>query len=279
MQEKAMNIQPLSPELTEKVLSHLGITAVPKNLTFQFLDQLIHAYCRTVPWESASRIARRAAVLTIADCPRWPEEFWQTTLTKGTGGTCFESNYAYLAFLGALGYEGYLTLNNMGERIGCHSAIVIILNGQKWLVDAGYPVYASLPLSQRGVMVRTSQFLRYTIRPYGRHQYQIEQWPHPVLVGYTLVDQPVAVADYRARTVADYEENGLFLDAVIINKVIADELWRFNMRDRPWVLNRFKWGQRFDRELDGDAATAVAQHFNIDKEVVGQAFQIVNSKL
>lgn len=271
-------ITPLSPSLTKQVLAYLGVTAVPVEPDVQLLDLMMHAYCRKVPWESASRIVRRTAVAEQSARPRWPEQFWQEAMTNGTGGTCFESNGAYLALLTSLGFEGYLTLNNMGDTIGCHSAIVILWQGQKWLVDAGYPLYATLPSGAAGIMQRSSQFLHYRVRPDGRDRYQIEQWPHPNRVAYTLIDEPVSEAAYRARTIADYGQDGLFLDAVIINKIVGNEPWRFNMRERPWALNRFNWGKRTNQQLNGDPALAVAYHFGIDEAIVTQAFKIAISK-
>ncbi|MCP4359607.1 MAG: hypothetical protein GY796_16490, partial [Chloroflexi bacterium] len=149
----------LSTKLTNDILVHLGIMAVPQTPSIPFIDSLIHAYCRTVPWESAFRIVRRAAVTNPTNCPRWPDQFWREAIQKGSGGTCFESNYAVLTLLQALGIDGYLTINNMEDSIGCHSAIIIWLAGQKWLVDVGFPLYAPLPISPHGTMYRSSEFL------------------------------------------------------------------------------------------------------------------------
>ena len=63
-------------------------------------------------------------------------------MALGTGGTCYESNYSFFGLLRRLGYTGYLTLNDIGGAVGCHSAIVILLGGQKYLVDVGFPVHA-----------------------------------------------------------------------------------------------------------------------------------------
>lgn len=262
----------LTQTMTKSVLAYLGLTAVPETPDVPFLDQLMHVFSRTVPWESASRIVRRTAVAEPELCPRWPEKFWQDSIDLGTGGTCFESNYAYFALLKALGFEGYLTINNMGDTIGCHSAIVVLVEGQKWLVDAGFPIYVTLPMSANGMMHRRSSFLYYAIRPDGRRRYHIEQHPHPNRVAFTLIDEPVSEPDYRAHTMADYGAGGLFLDAVIMNKIVNDQPWRFNMRERPWALNRFEAGQRYDVEMISDPATAVARHFGIDEQMMQQAF-------
>lgn len=255
------------------ILTHLGVEKT--NPTQSFLEQLIAAYCRTVPWESVFRIVRRAETAETAQCPRWPEQFWQNAMVLGGGGTCFESNYAFFALLQSLGFDGYLTLNNMGDSIGCHTAIIIVLDGQKWLVDAGLPIYVPLPLSSRGIMHRSSPFLHYTIRPDGRSRYQIERRPHPKQIAFTLIDKPVDDATYQAATTADYGENGLFLDFVIVNKIINHQPWRFNMAERPWRLNRFEWGKRIDTEIEGDAAAAVAHHFGMKTAVVQQAFALI----
>ena len=257
-----------------EVLAHLGVPEMAA--TLPFLEQLLAAYYCTIPWESAFRIVRRAETNTPS--PRWPEQFWHEALTQGSGGTCFESNYAFFALLQSLGFAGYLTINNMGESIGCHTAIMILLEGQKWLVDAGLPLYAVLPIKSQEVVQRSSPFLDYTVRPDGRFHYQIERSPHPKPNAFTLIDEPVDDAAYRAATTADYGENGLFLDTVIVNKIINNQPWRFNMAERPWRLNRFDWGRRIDYEMAGDAATAVAEHFGLETAVVQKAFHIIAAR-
>ncbi len=134
----------LSPDWAMTVLAHLGVDA--GRPTLALVDALVEAYTRTVPWESAFRIVKRARTQNTRDCPRWPEEFWQDAIERGGGGTCFESNYAFFALLRAIGYEGYLTINNMATKVGCHTAIVLKLEGKPWLVDVGLPLFSPLPL-------------------------------------------------------------------------------------------------------------------------------------
>ena len=263
-----MSTNRLDATLTTEVLSFLGVTAAAP--TLPMLEALLATNYQTVPWESIFRIVRRAEQPT----PRWPAQFWQEAMTQGAGGTCFESNYAFFALLQTLGYKGYLTINNMGDSIGCHTAIVVILDGQKWLVDVGIPLYALLPISSRGVMHRSSPFLYYAVRPSTPNIYQIERHPHPKRNAFTLIDEPINDATYRAATANDYGKNGLFLDFVIINKVINNQPWRFNMAERPYALNRFERGQRFDTVLSGDIASQVAKHFGLETAVVQRAFAL-----
>lgn len=268
---RPMTSPPLDASVTKKVLAHLDVT--PAAPTTNLLDDLVTAYTRAIPWESASRIARRAARPETADCPRWPEEFWRQAITHGTGGTCFESNYAFFSLLRALGYEGYLTINNMGAQTGCHTAIVILLDGQRWLVDVGMPVYLPLPFGPDAAEPRRTPFHTYTVRPDGPGRYQVERAPHPNPNCFTLFDRPIPDATYRAATTADYEPTGYFNDRVILTKVIGDQIWRFNGVSPP-LMESFVYGGRADHPLAGNYAEEVAARFAINADIVRMALRV-----
>ncbi len=263
----------LNDDLTTAVLDRLGLP-LPERPDRALLDELIWRYTQTVPWESASRIARRAVLADTADCPRSAAQFWQDHLALGTGGTCFESNLAFFALLRALGYDGYLTINNMGTTQACHTAIVIRLDGAHWLVDAGLPLHRPLRVDPVAATRRATAVLDYSVRPDGPFTYQIEREPHPMRNAFTLVDLPVDGAAYWQATTNDYGRGGLFLDKVVVNKVLDGVVWRFNSTERPWHLERFAAGVRTDVVLEGDlaaVATAVAQRFGIDPGIVRAA--------
>lgn len=263
----------LPPDLHAAVLKRLHF--LPGKPDLPHLDRLVNAYVRTVPWESAFRIVKRAEQDVVDACSRWPEEYWQDHLRRGSGGTCFESNFAFSSLLHELGYKGYLTINDMQESIGCHTAIIVLLEGQKWLVDTGFPIYAPLPIESHSVSQRTTPFHQYTIRPEGDGRYQIERRPHPNWYAFTLIDRPVSLAEYRQATTADYGPNGHFLQRVIIHKILDEQMWRFNSSEKPPQLTRFGDGQRFDHPIDGNVATALAAKFSIDEVVVSRALDLI----
>jgi hypothetical protein len=267
----AQDTPPLPPDLTRAVLAYLGVPSAPP--TLDFLETLVAAYPRAVPWESAFRIAKRARTPNTADCPRWPDEFWSDAMARGGGGTCFENNYAFFSLLRSLGYEGYLTINNMEEKVGCHAAIVLHVNGERWLVDGGIPLYVPLRIDPSIPTRRDSPFHTYTVRPDGEGVYQVERTRHPKPNCYTLIDVPVPDAAYRAATTADYGTDGLFLDRVIITKVVNGLPWRFCSSETPLHLESFLDGQRADHPLNGDIAKIVAEHFGMDMATVRAALK------
>lgn len=272
-EQSGISTPALSPQLTGAVLSYLGVA--PGEPGLGLLNTLILAYSRRVPWESASRIVKRARVTSPAEAARWPDEFWQDAIRLGTGGTCFESNRAFFALLRSLGYNGYLTLNNMHESIGCHTAIVIQSQGERWLVDAGYPIHAALPLTSMPESQLDTSFGTYTLREIEPARYVVELRPLPKPYLFDLIDTPIDDAAYCDATINDYTETGLFLDRLIIRKLVDSQIWRFNSDEQPYHLQEFRDGQRIDHPITGDVPATLSDHFDIDLTVIATAFDLL----
>ncbi|MGD9891557.1 MAG: arylamine N-acetyltransferase [Dehalococcoidia bacterium] len=268
-----METPPLSPPSTRLALGHLDVT--PAATDRDTLAGLLDAYVRHVPWESASRIAKRAANKDTRDCPRWPDEFWSDAARFGTGGTCFESNYAFFSLLRALGYHGYLTINDMNATRGCHTAIIIRLDGERLLVDAGFPVHSLIALDEHEATQSASAYQTYTLQPEGDRRFTLTRGPHPAPYCFTLIDQPIADQDYRAATTADYGDAGLFLDQVIVTRVVDGRIWRFADREQPSRLAEFTGGSRTDHPIEGDIAATVGTRFGMDEAVLQRALAAI----
>jgi arylamine N-acetyltransferase len=268
-ERELMDTPPLSPASTRLALSHLGIT--PTTTDRDTLAALLDAYVHRVPWESASRIAKRAVIKDTRDCPRWPDEFWSDASRLGTGGTCFESNYAFFSLLRALGYEGYLTINDMNATRGCHTAIIIHLDGERLLVDAGFPVHCLITLDEHDATRSVSAYQTYTLRPEVDHRFTLTRGPHPAPYCFTLIDQPISDHDYRTATTADYGDASLFLDQVIVTRVVDGRIWRFAGREQPHRLAAFEGGDRIDHPIESDLAAAVGHRFGMNDAVLRRA--------
>ena len=166
----------LAPELTSHIVSYLG--CVREEPLVRYLNRLIRAYIRHVPWESVSRIVKQQTTSAIELCPRWPDEFWQEALEYGTGGTCFENNLAFFTLLNELGFDGYLTINDM-ENPACHTASIITLKGQKYLADVTIPIQCALPIYTNQITRPSNEFHHYTIRSESNYRYAVERSHHP----------------------------------------------------------------------------------------------------
>lgn len=267
----------LSPSLTTRIVTYLDVRPGRANRTT--LAALVAAYVRRVPWESAFRIARKHGGADGPVAARRPAEFWTDAMERGGGGTCFESNYAFFALLRALGFDGYLTVNDMGDTVGCHTAIVVTLGDTRYLADVGLPLHCPLPLDPTRTTRSRGPFHTYSARPDGAGSYVIERTRHPKRYVFTLRDKPIADADYFAASSADYGEGGLFLDRVIVTRVVGDRVVRFNSGEQPYRLESFTvTGLREDTTLDAaELAAILGEHFAMDAGVIDQALAAVGA--
>lgn len=232
-----MSYQLLRNSLMKEALDYLDSPIKAPSL--RYLNRLIQAYIRKVPWESISRIVKRHITPQTRDCPRWPEEFWQDAIRYGLGGTCFESSLAFYSLLVGLGYEGYLTVNDMGTARACHAAIVVLLNKQKYLVDVTIPVHYVVRINPNKTVRRQTSFQDFIIRPIDDNRYEVERTHHPKRNAFTLIDVPVSLAEYQGIVENDYTESGFFLKSVVMVKVIGGKTWRFFSDHKPYKLESF----------------------------------------
>ncbi|MCY3831824.1 MAG: arylamine N-acetyltransferase [Chloroflexi bacterium] len=261
----------MSNALAQRLLRHFELPAVPP-ADLATLRLLVERYTQTVPWESASRIVRRARLAESADCIVLGEAFWHEHLVHGAGGTCYESNYSFFALLRQLGYNGYLTINDIGGAVGCHSAIVVLLDGGKFLVDVGFPVHVVLPIDPHGQTSADSPIMNYSLEKEAGNLYRLRRDPPMRTDGFLLHDEPVGDADYRAIATHDYRpDGGQFLDAIVIQKVVGGQLWRFHSDLRPYVLQQFVEGERRDHDISADVAGGLADCFGIAREILSAA--------
>ena len=179
----------------------------PEIPSLDYLGRLQRAVKHHVPWESASRVVRAASVPALEDRPRRPAEFWQRAMIDRTGGTCFESDYAFGVLLRALGFDAAFRINDMPDHdaVACHAAVVVTIDDARYLADVGLgsPIECPLPLDVEGERVVHGGTERYRLRPETAETValsregacdDLENAPM-----YLLVDRPASDAEYDAR--------------------------------------------------------------------------------
>jgi len=263
--------QSLDNNLVQDILNYLECPG--KASTLRYLNRLIYAYIRKVPWESVSRVVKRYTTPKTEDCPRWPEEFWQDAIQYGFGGTCFESSLAFYSLLMVLGYEGYLTVNDMGDSRECHAAIVILLDGNKYLVDITIPVHASLRIDPYKTIKRKTAMFDYTLRPVAEDKYEVERSHRAGKYLFTLIDVPVNLSEYLAIVEDDYNEaTGRFLKSVVMVKVIDDKARRFFSDQKPHKLESFDRAGRVEKFIEpGTLPHELAEVFQMPEGSISDA--------
>ena len=267
----------ISNSLAMEILDYLGL---PLNApTLRYLNRLIHAYIRTVPWESVSRIIKRHTTPETKNCPRLPEVFWNDAMKYGYGGTCFESSLAFYSLLTALGYEGYLTVNDMGETRGCHAAVVIIIHGQKYLVDNTIPVHAAARIDPQNIVRRRTALFDYKLRPISENKYEVERSHRPSKNLFTLIDVPVSPLEYRMIMENDYLETGCFLKSVVMVKVVNEKAQRFFSDQLPYKLESFDRAGREEKIIEPESLShALAKVFQMPEDGISAALSWIQNQ-
>lgn len=268
-----MNTNDLDDKTVNEVLKYLDVPL--RKPTLGYLNLLIREYILRVPWESVSRIIRRHTTAEIENCPRLPNEFWREAMAHGFGGTCFESSLAFFSLLSALGFNGYLTINDMGEIRGCHAAVVVLLGEKKYLVDVTIPVHAAVRIDPNRTVTRRTPHYYFRVRPLQEKLYAVERSPYPHRNVFTLVDIPVNLTDYRAAVVDDYsDQNGRFLKCVVMVKEIDGQTRRFFSDRRPYALESFSRQGRTETDLEPESMVQrLAALFRIPENGILAAFR------
>lgn len=272
----------LEPDEVRAILDFLEVEReIPSR---SFLTRLQHAYKTHVPWETASRVVRAAEVEALEDRPRRPAEFWCLARDEGSGGTCFESDYAFWSLLAALDFDAHLHVNDMPQHGGVqhHAALSVALEDQRYLADVGMglELVAPIPLLASGRANVGSPDFRNELRRTATNRWRLEVHGDrerlrldPGLV-YEFVDRTWPVDEYDAHVVRDYGPHGLFLDAVRITRTNPDgTIVRFSP---PSTLLRFDGDGWSEDELpDGDRALQIADLVGMREDLLRRAFELV----
>ena len=131
-----------NPIPTDEILESLELPRSEPGIGY--LQALFARFNERVPFETASKIVRNAAVANPDEKPRWPAVFWSEHLESGAGGTCFARVAAFEALLSDLGFATRLALGRVQSDFD-HAALRITIDGREWIADVGFPLPVLLP--------------------------------------------------------------------------------------------------------------------------------------
>jgi arylamine N-acetyltransferase len=152
----------------EMFTEHFGIPVGDPDL--DMLRAIIQSYSN-IPYENLTKIIKKFTVPGTAQRLRGPEEVIGGFIERHTGGTCFSLTYCLGAILTKAGYECNPAMADM-KRPNIHCALVVRLNGRRYLIDPGYLLGEPVELSGAAVAVYTS-FGRVELRPRSGERYDL----------------------------------------------------------------------------------------------------------
>lgn len=134
-----------NPAWTARYLTLLGVEREAPSL--DALTRLVHAHVLAVTFENVTALLRwraHPAGPVPAPDPLALLDAWER---RRGGGVCFDITAMVLPLLTSLGYQAHLILGHISGPFG-HQAIVVHLDGRRYLVDLGNgaPLFAPIPL-------------------------------------------------------------------------------------------------------------------------------------
>ena len=132
------------------VLERLG---VEPGRDFAALTTLYEAWCRSIPFDNTLKLIHFSEQSSGRLPGSSAEEFFESWLELGTGGTCWAGNGALYELLADLGFAAERAIATMQPAPDTqrpnHGSVIVTIDGERWIVDAsilsGKPVRIEPP--------------------------------------------------------------------------------------------------------------------------------------
>ena len=126
------------------------------------LQAVVRAFAR-FPYENLTKIIKADSTEGEA-LLRTPAEVLHEHIATGAGGTCFSLTATLLHLLRALGWRAEPILADRSYGADTHCALLLLVDGDSYLLDPGFLILSPLRLAGAEVRVRTA-FNEVLLRP------------------------------------------------------------------------------------------------------------------
>lgn len=183
----------------------------------------LSAYFARLPFENISKLLKTEKALNGVEF-RFPDEILEDHLQWHLGGTCYSLTYFLIGILETYGYSAEPLLCHMNWRENAHTAVVVTLGEQRYLVDPGYLLHQPIPLRHETVR-RTRRAMEglelvykeaedhYALFTFRNGHYTRRYW---------FCDRPVDLIEYAQRWQESFRAP--LMDGICITQVTAEEM-------------------------------------------------------
>lgn len=112
-----------------------------------FLQNILKYYTR-LPYENISKILKLHNNFISGTHIRLPDEVIEDHAEFHFGGTCFSLTFYLQAILSTRGFLCYPVMAHTLNRLNVHTALIVLLNRRKYLVDPGYLLTQPMEIHQ-----------------------------------------------------------------------------------------------------------------------------------
>ncbi len=231
MSSHAHIISPPPPLLLDPFQHGEGVRHFLKNFqippqppAIYFLQKIIAAFAN-LPYENLSKILKFNRVgENERERLRFPEEIFEDHLRFHTGGTCFSLTFFLQSILLQQGFACYLIMGDMRAGRNIHCALVVLLEGFKYLLDPGYLLQRPMPLDPSKPRLYHNEFNGVELRFEAMAQsYDLFTFTRETMKWrYRFMDRPAPLDEFLRHWQASFHRNGMH--GLCLTRVHEDEL-------------------------------------------------------
>lgn len=230
------------------------------------LHKLVEAFSR-FPYENISKIIKLSQNLDKPYPIRLPEEVIENHLRDGLGGTCFSMSYTLQAILIQNGFECYPVMAHMRAGNNIHCALVVRVDGIKYLIDPGYLLGRPVELHHRRPAQFANEFSRVEVRFDPADQvYHLYTWTGPERKWrYRFVDRPTGPEEFLKHWQTSFHQNAMH--GICLNKTTSRGL----IYIRKTFMREITPQGRHNVNIKRSYHAAIEETFGISPDLVEQA--------
>jgi arylamine N-acetyltransferase len=221
-----------------------------------------------LPYENLSKIIKfHRHGGQEAERLRLPEEVIEEHLRMRLGGTCFSLTFFLQAILLHHGFLCYIVMGDMKVGKNIHCAMVVLLNGVKYLVDPGYLLRQPLAFDPNRPRLYHTEFTGVELRFNLAHEaYEVFTFNRQEMKWrYRFVDRPTPPEEFLQHWQASFHRNSM--NTLCLTRATDEELI-YIRKDFMRITN---WDGKRNVSIKGKCHAAIQQVFGIAPEYVEQA--------
>jgi arylamine N-acetyltransferase len=180
------------------------------NPDVELLKEILSHFSR-IPYENLSKIIKHHRFTDVSEKIRLPEEVMEDHARFHLGGTCFALTFFLESILKQHGYACYPVMADMRYGPNTHSAMIVLLDGVKYLADPGYLLNQPMELTTNRPRLYDTEFsgVELVFRP-ETSLYEIYTFRQDEIKWrYQFRDVPVSPEDFARLWASSFTWNGM----------------------------------------------------------------------
>lgn len=258
-------------ETRERFLKAFGIARdlAPTEMAQAIARAFVH-----LPYENLTKILKHAEAGSASNSRRLAKEVVGDHFEIGAGGTCFALTAAMVALLRSCGVDADPLLADRSYGPDTHSAVLVRLDGQPYLLDPGYLLTTPMPFSTDAQRQASTAFHDVLLQPKGAEKIELST----LQSGQTtprLVYRTAAVEPDRFARAWDASFDWEMMTYPVLTRVSGDRQYYLRGRRRQ---SRSKQGVDVVSLTAEDLPERIQADFGLDPALAARALTLLRRR-